>query len=151
MSKHRTIWIALVALLASMVTAAPSHAVSGAVRVTMIKAGLGVGAGAGRGVLTFRNRNYRFTVQGLSFGLAAGASVLKLAGRADYLNELSDFSGPYTVVGAGGALVGGVGGVQLKNDKGVLITLQGPRVGLELAANVSTVVIILYPSRSTPG
>ena len=43
-----------------------------------------------------------------------------------------------------------VSGVQLKNDKGVIITLQGPRGGLEVSANITKVVITLDPSRSTP-
>ena len=143
-------WSVAFALTAWLGLATPSHAITGTVRVTIAKAGLVVGAGGGRGTLTFRHRNYPFTVQGLSLGLTAGASINKLVGRAEYINELGDFSGTYTVVGGGGALLGGVSGVQLKNDKGVIITLQGPKAGLELAANVSTVVISLDPSRSTP-
>jgi hypothetical protein len=137
-------------LAASIGFATPSHAITGTVRVTVAKAGYILGAGGGRGTLTFRHRNYPFTVQGLSLGLTAGASINKLVGRADYINELSDFSGSYGVVGAGAALVGGVSGVQLKNDKGVIITLQGPKGGLEVSANITRVVITLDPSRSTP-
>jgi lipid-binding SYLF domain-containing protein len=130
--------------------ATPSYAISGTVRVTVAKAGFIVGAGGGKGVLSFRHRNYPFSVQGLSLGLTAGASFNKLVGRADYINELSDFAGTYSVIGAGGALVGGVGGVQLRNGKGVTITLQGAKAGLEVSANITKVVIILDPSRSTP-
>jgi hypothetical protein len=148
--RRRVFNIALIGLVASVGFASPSHAISGTVRVTVAKAGLVVGAGGGRGVLTFRHRNYPFMVQGLSLGLTAGASINKLVGRADYINELSDFSGTYSVVGAGGALIGGVGGVQLTNAKGVIITLQGAKAGLELSANVTKVVITLDQSRSTP-
>ena len=144
-------WIFLLTLAVSLGFATPSQAVTGSVRVTVAKAGLVVGAGAGRGTLTFRHRTYAFKVQGLSLGVTAGASINKLVGRADYMNELGDFQGTYNVVGGGGALIGGVSGVQLKNDKGVIITLQGPKAGLELAANISTVVITLDTSRSTPG
>jgi hypothetical protein len=140
----------VVGLAASIGLATPSHAITGAVRVTVAKAGFVVGAGGGRGVLTFRHRNYPFTVQGLSLGITAGASVNKLVGRADYINELGDFGGTYSVVGAGAALIGGVGAVQLRNDKGVTITLQGPRAGLEVSANITKVVITLDQSRSTP-
>jgi hypothetical protein len=146
----RVFCLGLVALAAQVVSAVPSHAIGGAVRVTVAKAGFIVGGGGGRGILTFRHRNYPFTVQGLSLGLTAGASVNKLVGRAEYMNELRDFAGTYSVVGAGAALFGGIGGVQLKNDKGVIITLQGPKGGIEVSANVSKVVITLDPSRSTP-
>jgi hypothetical protein len=143
-------WIGLTVLVASIGAATPSAAVTGSVRVTVAKAGFIVGGGGGRGVLTFRHRNYSFTVQGLSLGFTAGASVNRLVGRAEYVNELRDFTGTYSVVGAGAALFGGIGGVQLKNDKGVIITLQGPKGGIEVSANVTKVVITLDPSRSTP-
>jgi hypothetical protein len=147
--KYR-VCIASLALAAAIANATPSHAITGIVRVTVVKAGLVVGAGGGKGVLTFRHRNYPFTVQGLSLGLTVGASINKLVGRADYINELSDFAGTYSVVGAGGALVGGVGGVQLRNANGVTITLQGPKGGVEVSANITKVVITLDQSRSTP-
>lgn len=149
MNKHR-VWIAFVAIAATVGAAMPSHAITGTVRVTVAKAGFVVGAGGGQGVLTFRHRNYPFTVQGLSIGLTAGASINKFVGRAQYINELSDFNGTYSVVGAGGALAGGFGGVQLRNEKGVTISLQGVRAGLEASANISRVVITLDQSRSTP-
>ena len=150
MRKRRTDWIAWLTLAVVVGMAAPSHATTGTVRVTVAKAGFIVGAGGGKGILTFRHRNYRFTVQGLSLGLTAGASINKLVGRADYINNLSDFSGAYSALGAGGALVGGVGGLQLRNGKGVTITLQGPKGGLEVSANITKVVITLDQSRSTP-
>jgi len=138
------------AFVAAIGITAPSHAITGTVRVTVAKAGFIVGAGGGRGTLTFRHRLYPFTVQGLSLGITAGASINKLVGRADYINELSDFAGTYSVIGAGGALIGGVGGVQLRNDKGVIITLQGPKGGLEVSANITKVVIILNQTGSSP-
>jgi hypothetical protein len=150
MRKHRSNWIAASALAIAVGAATPSHAITGTVRVTVAKAGFIVGAGGGKGVLTFRHRNYPFTVQGLSVGLTAGASINKLVGRADYINELSDFAGTYSAVGAGGALAGGVGGVQLRNEKGVTLTLQGLKGGVEVSANITKVVIILDQSRSTP-
>ncbi len=140
----------MMAFVVSIGAAFPSHAITGAVRVTVAKAGFVVGAGGGRGTLTFRHRNYSFTVQGLSLGLTAGASINKLVGRADNMNELGDFAGSYSVVGAGGALIGGIGGVQLRNVKGVVITLQGPKAGLEVSANATKVVITLDQTTSTP-
>src|SRR5882762_6244748 len=102
MKKYRIFQIVLIVLVASAGLATPAHAITGTVRVVVAKAGFVVGAGGGRGVLTFRDRDYPFTVQGLSLGLTAGASVNKLVGRASYLHEPRDFEGTYTVVGGGG-------------------------------------------------
>jgi hypothetical protein len=84
--------LVVLALLASAVLTQPSHAATGQVRVVFAKAGLIAGAGVGRGALTFRGRDYRFRVSGLSLRFTAGASVVRLAGSASYLNELERFS-----------------------------------------------------------
>jgi hypothetical protein len=125
-------------------SATPSCAQApGYVSVVFAKAGLIVGAGAGRGVLTYRGRDYPFRVSGLSLGVTIGASAMRLTGRVSGLRELKEFSGIYAAVGAGGAVVGGFGGVQLINKKGVTITLQGAEAGMEFAANRSGIRIML--------
>jgi lipid-binding SYLF domain-containing protein len=116
---------------------------SGNVRVKIVKAGVIVGASGGSGVLTYRGRDYPFRVSGLSMGLTAGASVSRLEGRASGIRQVSDFAGTYSAVGAAGALVGGLGGVHLRNEKGVTIALQGLTAGMEFAANLSGVRISL--------
>jgi len=116
---------------------------SGYVRVKIVKAGVIVGAGGGSGVLTYRGRDYPFRVSGLSMGLTAGASVSRLEGRASGIRQVSDFAGTYSAVGAGGAFVGGLGGVHLGNEKGVTIALQGLKAGMEFAANLSGIRISL--------
>ena len=133
--------LALLALVASIGYGPVADAKMGFVRVNFTKAGLVGGGGFGRGVLTFEGREHPFRVYGLSLGVTIGASITKLTGRASYLHQLSDFEGDYSSVGVGGALVGGGGGVQLKNDKGVIITLHGVRAGLEFAANLSGIRI----------
>jgi hypothetical protein len=135
--------IALLAMFASIVCVQPSFAKTGFVRVVFTKAGLIAGAGAGHGVLVYDGREHPFTVYGLSVGMTVGASTNRLTGRAAYLRQLSDFPGTYTAVGTGGALLGGGGGVQLKNDKGVIMTLHGLKAGLEFSANLSGVRIEL--------
>jgi hypothetical protein len=126
-----------------MVLAGSSQAKDGTLHATFTRAALVGGVGAGRGVLTFEGRDHPFTVYGLSLGMAAGASVAQFEGRVAYLNKLSEFPGSYRAVGLGGALVGGIGGVQLKNRRGVIIMLQGPRAGLEFSANLSRVRFVL--------
>ncbi|MET4256387.1 hypothetical protein ABIC09_001318 [Bradyrhizobium sp. S3.12.5] len=136
--------LAAIVLLALLVPATPTFAqASGQVRVKIIKAGLLVGGGAGNGVLTYRGRNYPFSVSGLSLGVTAGASFGRLKGWASGIREISDFAGTYSSVGGGAALVGGINGVQLRNDKGVTMVLQGPKAGLEFAANLSQITISL--------
>jgi hypothetical protein len=140
MRKYR---LALVALLASAFLVQPSYGKTGFVSVSLMKLGLIAGAGAGSGVLAFDGHDYPFRVYGLSIGATVGLSSNRLVGRAWHLHRLSDFDGIYTGSGSGGALVGGGGGVQLKNDKGVVIWLRGAKSGFEFSANLSGVRIVL--------
>lgn len=136
--------LAVISLLALTIPATPSFAqAAGQVRLKFVKAGLLVGAGGGSGVLTYRGRNHPFSISGVSLGITAGATVGRLEGWASGIRELNDFAGTYSSVGGGGALVGGLGGVHLRNDKGVTMILQGPKAGLEFAANLSGVTISL--------
>ena len=97
--------LAALLLLVGAGVPTPSHAQApGYVSIAFARAGLVVGAGAGRGVLTYRGRDYPFRASGLSVGLSAGASAMRLTGRVSGLRELKDFSGTYDAVGGGGAI-----------------------------------------------
>ena len=121
----------------------PVQAETGAVRVVFTKGGFIIGVGGGEGVLTFRGNNYPFSVSGMSVGFTIGASTTKLVGRALNIRSPGDIAGSYAVIGAGGALAAGAGGVQLQNEKGVILQLHGPKVGVELSAAVGGVSIAL--------
>src|SRR5258708_6016188 len=98
--------VAVIALFAVVLPATSSLAQApGRARVGFVKAGLMVGAGGGSGVLTYRSRDYPFRVSGLSLGVTAGSSVSWLEGWTSGIREVSDFTGAYSSVGAGGALV----------------------------------------------
>jgi hypothetical protein len=136
--------VAALVLVICIGLAPPSHAQAmGNIRMVVMKAGLIAGAGAGRGVLTYRGRDYPFRVYGLSLGVTAGASVTRLTGSVMGLRDVKEFSGRYDAVGGGGAWIGGLGGVQMSNGKGVVITLQGVEAGMEFAANRSAIRISL--------
>jgi hypothetical protein len=136
--------LAVITLFALVLSATSSLAQApGYVRVKFAKAGVMVGAGGGSGILTYRGRDYPFRVSGLSLGVTAGASVSRLEGWASGIKQVSDFAGTYSAVGAGGAFVGGIGGIHLGNEKGVKIDLQGPKAGVEFAANLSGIKISL--------
>ena len=127
--------------LASLSTA--SQAETGSVRVVFAKAGFIVGVGSGRGILTFRGRNYPFRVSGMSLGATIGGSTNKMIGQALNMHAPGDIAGSYSTIGAGGALAGGAGGVQLQNAKGVILQLHGVKAGLELSAAVGGVTITM--------
>ena len=133
---------AILLALGLTIPATPSLAqAAGHVRAKIVKAGLLVGGGAGSGVLTYRGKTYPFRISGLSFGITVGATVGRFDGWASGIREVGDFAGTYNSVGGGFAVVGGVNGVHLRNEKGVNIVLQGPKAGLELAANISQITI----------
>lgn len=132
-------------LLGFFVSGASSsvEAATGSVRVIFTKGGFIVGVGSGQGVLTFRGHNYPFSVSGLGVGFTVGVSTNQLVGRALNLRSPGDLAGSYSAVGAGGALVGGVAGVQLQNARGVILQLSGGKVGIEVSAAVSGVQITM--------
>jgi hypothetical protein len=144
MSKYRIrfLGVALV-LLSAFGLASSSRADTGTVRVVFTKGGFIVGVGGGHGVLNFHGHNYRFTVSGMSVGFTIGASTTQLAGQALNLQSPADIQGTYNVIGAGGALAAGAGGVQLQNQRGVVLQLAGGKVGVELSAAVGGVTIVL--------
>lgn len=140
--RRKVFQVVLLGLFASSLSNSV-QAGSGSVRVSFTKAGFIVGVGGGRGILTFRGHNYPFRVSGLGVGLTAGASTNHMVGRALNLRTPGDIAGSYSAIGAGGALAGGVGAVQLQNAKGVILQLHGGKVGIEVSAAVSGVQIAL--------
>ena len=134
-------------LVLALALAAPSTEsfaqAAGHVRARIVKAGLLIGGGVGSGVLTYRGKTYPFSITGMSFGITVGATAGRLDGWASAIRDVGDFAGTYSSVGGGFALVGGVNGVHLRNEKGVTIVLQGPKAGLELAANISQITIVM--------
>jgi hypothetical protein len=144
MSKYRIRSLGVAAvLLSAFGLASPSYADTGTVRVVFTKGGFIVGVGGGHGVLNFRGHNYRFAVSGMSVGFTIGASTSQLVGHALNLQSPADIQGTYSVIGAGGALAAGAGGVQLQNQRGVILQLAGGKVGVELSAAVGGVTIAL--------
>jgi hypothetical protein len=140
---RRTVLTAVAGLLLIAGLPSMARAETGAVRVVFTKGGFIVGVGGGEGVLTFRGHNYPFSVSGMSVGFTIGASTTKLVGRALNIRSPGDIAGTYSTIGAGGALAAGAGGVQLQNEKGVILQLHGPKVGVELSAAVGGVTIAL--------
>jgi lipid-binding SYLF domain-containing protein len=133
----------MLAMLPVTVSAPSQAQTTGTVVVQVTKAGFIVGVGGGSGVLTFQGRRYPFSVGGLSLGFTVGASSAEFVGRALNLRSVADFPGTYTAIGGGAAVAGGAGGVRLQNAKGVVLELQGRRVGFEVSVAVSGATITM--------
>jgi hypothetical protein len=144
MKKHRMQFLSVASLaLLTFGFASPSQAETCAVRVVVTKGGFIVGVGGGRGVMVCHGKRYPFAVSGMSVGFTIGASTAQLNGHALNVRNPTDIQGSYAAIGASGALAAGAGGVQLQNDKGVILQLAGGKVGVELSAAVAGVSVRL--------
>ena len=134
---------AVLALTAWTATAGPSQAETGSVRIVFGTAGIVAGSGSGRGTLTFRGKTYPFQISGASLGATLALTVSEFEGQARNLHAAGDLAGNYIAVGAGGALVGGVGVARLRNANGVILTVRGPKLGAGLSINMARVTITM--------
>jgi hypothetical protein len=94
--------------------------------------GLILGGSKGGGTLTFEGKKYPFKLKGLSAGLNVGVSKMSAVGEVYDLTKVSQFPGTYTKLDASVALGGGMGGLRLKNQNGVIMTLHSRTAGLGL-------------------
>jgi hypothetical protein len=131
------------ALAIGITTVDPSRADTGTVRVLFGASGFVVSVGNGKGTLTFHGKTYPFGVSGASLGPTLSLTVSELEGRALNLHAPSDLAGDYTALGAGGAIVAGIGFARLRNAKGVILVLRGPRLGAGLSVNLARVTITM--------
>ena len=69
--------------------------------------------------------------KGLSAGLNVGISKMSAVGEVYTLKKVSDFSGTYTKLEASVAVGGGVGGLRLQNENGVIMNLRSRTKGLD--------------------
>jgi hypothetical protein len=101
--------------------------------VTIELQGVGaiVGVSWGRGVLYFQGKKYTFRVEGLSLG-DVGYAKVSARGKVYNLRRPLDLTGTYAAVGAGVALAGGVAGLAMQNERGVVIDLSATQQGVKL-------------------
>ena len=119
-----------------------SNADTGSVRLKVTKVGFIVGVGGGSGTLTFKGRQYRLSLSGVSAG-TIGVAGADLVGTATNLRVAQDIAGTYSAASAGLAVAGGAKVVTLQNAKGVVLQLQGRQVGFEASLSLSGLTISL--------
>jgi hypothetical protein len=102
-------------------------------RVTMesksVAAGIGVSWGDGK--LTFKGKEYPFTIDGLSV-VDWGISRVSAVGDVYNLTDVSKFAGTYAAAEAGFTLAGGTGGITMRNAEGVIMNLRSTSRGASL-------------------
>lgn len=133
----------VLALAVWTVMVRPSQAENGTVRLVIGTAGIVAGTGNGRGTLTFHGKTYPFQISGASLGATLALTVSELEGRARNLRTAGDLAGNYIAVGAGGALVGGIGVARLRNANGVVLSVRGPKIGAGISINLARVTITM--------
>ena len=131
-------------LVAAMLASVPSrtYADDGSIRMRITKVGFVVGIGGGSGVLTFKGKQYRLSIGGVSAG-TIGVSGMDLVGTATNLRTAADIAGGYSAASAGLAVAGGAKVATLQNSNGVVLQLQGRQVGFEASFALSGLTISL--------
>jgi len=125
----RGLMTAVVLLVAAAVSAQDNPV--GTVTVESKSIAVGVGVSWGDGKLTYQGKEHPFSINGLSVA-DLGISKATATGEVFHLKKLSDFSGNYVAAQAGAAVGGGVGGVTMKNQHGVVMQLTGTGTGVRL-------------------
>jgi hypothetical protein len=120
-----------------------ANADSGTVTIEVFKGGWFVGASGGSGVLNFHGQIYALSIGGIDAGLVFGASQTSLHGTVRNIRQPSDVAGIYGAGGVGAAVVRGVRGIVLTNQKGAVLELSGRQTGLMVNADFSGLAISL--------
>ncbi|HZE21777.1 MAG TPA: hypothetical protein VE082_06970 [Desulfobaccales bacterium] len=126
--------LALAAFLLMTVTPAMAqgpYQPIGSISIQMTSVGVGVGGSWGSGVLRYQGKQYPFKINGLSVG-NVGISTVNAVGNVYHMNNVSQFPGNYAAVGAGVSLAGGVAGLKMQNQSGVIINVYAVQQGVQL-------------------
>ena len=124
--------LATTLLMGSLALAADAKKPSGTVVIDETQFAFILGGSVGGGKLMFEGQEYPFKIGGLSVGANVGVSKMSAAGEVYDLKAISKFPGTCTKLEASIALGGGVGGLQLKNENGVIMRLESRTQGLQL-------------------
>jgi hypothetical protein len=115
------------------------------VRLTAGSVAAGIGYTWGNGVLTYKGREYPFSINGLSV-VDVGIAQASASGSMYNLKKLEDFNGTYTGVTAGATVAGGAGAAAMENQNGVMINLVGTSQGLQFKLSMDGVKMTLKES-----
>lgn len=139
-----TAFLATTLMMGSLALAADTpKVVSGKVEIDETQFGLIVGGSTGGGTLAFNGKKHDFKIGGLSLGANIGVAKINAVGEVYDLTDVSKFPGTYTKLDANVALGGGLGGVQMKNEHGVIMRLDSTTQGVQFNLGVSGVKVTM--------
>ena len=136
--------LATTVLVGSLALAADAKQPVGKVSIEEKQFGLLLGGSTGSGTLTFHGKKYPFKLKGLSAGVNVGISKMSATGAVYDLKQVAQFPGTYTKFESSVALGGGMGGLHLKNENGVIMNLRSRTKGLDLnLGNMSGITVMM--------
>ena len=127
----RLAFVVLGVTVATTAIAAKGPKPSGKVAIQSTSIAAGIGVSWGDGQLNFKGKQYHFSIEGLTL-VDVGISKANAVGDVYDLKDVSQFVGTYVAGEAGFALAGGMGGMSLRNQNGVIIHLRSVTQGAKL-------------------
>ena len=132
----------LVTAVSTTAIAAEKATPSGKVTLESRSIAAGIGVTWGDGKLTFKGKEYPFSVDGLTL-VDWGISKASANGEVYNLTDPAKFGGNYVAAEAGLTLAGGMGGMVLRNAEGVVLHLHSISRGARLQLGTSGLIIKL--------
>jgi hypothetical protein len=136
----RTALFVFALALASDAVAAEKVAPAAKVTIESTSIAAGIGVSWGDGKLSFKGKDYAFSIDGLSL-VDWGISKASAVGDVYNLTDVSKFGGNYVAAEAGFALAGGMGGIVLRNQNGVIMHVRSVSQGAKLQLGPSGLMI----------
>ena len=129
-------------VLAATAMSGESPKPSGKVSMESKSIAAGIGVTWGDGKLSFKGKDYPFSIDGLTV-VDIGISKASAVGDVYNLTDVAKFPGIYVAAEAGFTLAGGIGGMVLRNQEGVVMHIHSTSKGAQLQLGTSGLTIKL--------
>lgn len=123
-------------ILAATAISGESQKPSAKVSIESKSIAAGIGVTWGEGKLSFKGKDYPFSIDGLTV-VDIGISKASATGDVYNLTDVAKFAGTYVAAEAGFTLAGGVGGMVLRNQDGVVMHVRSTSKGARLQLGTS--------------
>jgi hypothetical protein len=136
----RFVLFVFIAAFAATAISGESAKPSGRVSISSRSVAAGIGVTWGDGKLTFKGKDYPFSIDGLTL-VDFGISRATATGDVYNLTDVAKFAGTYVAAEAGLTLAGGMGGMVLRNSDGVVLHVRSTSRGARLQLGTSGLTI----------